>query len=581
MKFNEIKTRSDLANFLKIPQKKLSYILYIKGIDNLYTSFEIPKKNGGIRNIHAPTEDLKSIQQKISQSLWEYHQYILKENNIKSNISHAFQKEKSILTNAKIHRNKRYVLNIDLENFFESFHFGRVKGYFEKNKFFLLSKEIATILAQLTCYQGYLPQGAPSSPVITNLICNTLDMKLIKLTNKYKLDYTRYADDLTFSTNNKDFLEKYPHFFEDLIKIVNKSGFKINDKKTRLQYKDSRQEVTGLTVNKKISVDRNYYKKTRSMAHSLYTKGEFMIDGEIGTINQLEGRFAFINQVEIYNSKITKKPENDFFNLSNKQKQYQKFLFYKYFLMNSKPVIVTEGKTDIDYIKSALKNLYLEYPNLINKKHDGTFEFNITFLSRKERLEQFLNIQREGADTLKNIYNFYSNKNESRFPNFSNQLKSAKLIPKNPVILILDNEIFNKDKPLNKFANYINLDKNLNGKSAFEANQYCNITSNLYLLTHQLVSNLSECEIEDLFDKTTLDTEISGKTFERDKALFDPNIHYGKAIFANFISKNYLKVNFDNFRQMLNNLNTIIEIHKIPSNLSQLSKELEFQNTKS
>ena len=122
---------------------------------------------------------------------------------------------------------------------------------------------MATTIAQIACYEGKLPQGAPSSPIITNMICNIFDMRLLRLAKKYKLDYTRYADDLSFSTNNKDFLNIEEQFFEELSKEVERAGFSINDKKTRVQYKDSRQEVTGIVVNKKLNVDRDYYKKTR------------------------------------------------------------------------------------------------------------------------------------------------------------------------------------------------------------------------------------------------------------------------------------------------------------------------------
>ena len=102
-------------------------------------------------------------------------------------------------------------------------------------------------------------------------------MRLLKIAKSYKLDYTRYADDLTFSTNDELFLQRKDEFFQKLKNEIELSGFKINDKKTRLQYKDSRQLVTGLVVNEKINVPREYYKDTRAMAHSLYTKGEFTI----------------------------------------------------------------------------------------------------------------------------------------------------------------------------------------------------------------------------------------------------------------------------------------------------------------
>ena len=128
-------------------------------------------------------------------------------------------------------------------------------------------------------------------------------MRLLKIAKKYKLDYTRYADDLTFSTNDRKFLEIQEQFYQEVAKEIESSGFKINDKKTRLQFRDSRQEVTGVIVNKKLNVNRDYYKRTRAMAYELYTKGEFFIDGEAGTMNQLEGRFSFIDQLEQYNNK--------------------------------------------------------------------------------------------------------------------------------------------------------------------------------------------------------------------------------------------------------------------------------------
>lgn len=100
-----------------------------------------------------------------------------------------------------------------------------------KNKNYQLSQEVSTILAQLCCYNGKLPQGAPTSPIISNLICNILDIRLLHIARKYKLDYTRYADDLTFSTNNKLFLYNQSEFIEKLTAEINNFGFTVNDKK--------------------------------------------------------------------------------------------------------------------------------------------------------------------------------------------------------------------------------------------------------------------------------------------------------------------------------------------------------------
>lgn len=220
-KICDIKTRNELADFLKIPRQKFTQILYSVYPNNCYTTFEIPKKKGGTRNISAPNDVLKEIQQRIATALIDYRQALIADNCISTNASHAFEKGKSIISNARIHRNKRFVLNIDLRDFFDCFHFGRVCGYFEKNKFFMLTHEVAVILAQLSCYQGKLPQGAPTSPVITNFMCQILDLKVINLSKKYKLNYTRYADDLTFSTNDKRFIEKCSEFIDRLDKIIN------------------------------------------------------------------------------------------------------------------------------------------------------------------------------------------------------------------------------------------------------------------------------------------------------------------------------------------------------------------------
>lgn len=555
--FGEIKTRNELADYLKIPRKQLSYVLYVKGVNKLYKSFEINKKNGGVRKINAPLEELKDIQRKLAQALYKQMKRKQKKEN---HISHAFEKNKSIITNAKIHRNKRIVLNIDLENFFESIHFGRVRGFFIKNNNFLLPTEVATVIAQISCYEGKLPQGSPSSPIISNLICEILDYRISKIAKRYKLDYTRYADDLTFSTNDKKFLGLQTDFFKEISKEIIRAGFKINEKKNRLQYKDSRQVVTGLVVNEKINVNRMYYKETRAMAHQLYKHGSFQINGETGTLNQLEGRFAFINQLTWYNNKIDDGKHN-FYELSSRERQYQKFLFYKYFFANPKPLIVTEGKTDIAYLKSALKNLYSEYPKLITKNSDGTFDYKVSFLKKTKRLRYFLNINLDGGVALKNIYNFFNSNNaKNSAPNYLEYFKKiSSTLPENPVILLFDNEIkSNNEKPIGNFLNHARIDDNK--RAILEKKYMVNIIDNLYLLTVPLVKGKSECDIEDLFDNMTLSHKIGGRTFtKRDK--YDVSMYYGKEMFSKYILNNYSEIDFNEFRSVLDNINNIIDLY--------------------
>ena len=558
-----IKTRNDFAKFIGVKLQTLTYLLYIKKIDNCYNTLEIPKKNGDTRTICVPNKNLKKVQKKLYNKLSTYYDEIKTQNNFTSKISHGFEKNRSIVTNAEVHKNKRYVVNLDLLDFFPSINFGRVRSYFIKNNYFEINDDIATILAQLTCYKGTLPQGAPTSPLIANMICNIMDIRILKIAKKYRLDYTRYADDLTFSTNNKYFLNDYDKFLEDIKNIIHRSGFELNSKKTRLLFSNSRQEVTGLVVNKKISVPKEYYKNTRAMAHSLYKNGYFLIDDEVGTIEQLEGRFSFINQTNLYNIDNKKK---DMWHLNSKEKQYQKLMIYKTFYANEKPLIITEGKTDVLYIKAALKKYYKYFPNLITKKDNGNFVFHVNFFKRKQKHSYYLNLVKDGADTIKNIYSncYIKTKNNKNITTVHDFKKLRGERETNPVILIFDNEmVSNKDRPLKKFLNEIKV--NASQKDKLKENLYINICDNLYLCTYQL-NNKEACEIEieDLFPADVLEHEINGRKFSKKDSTHD-NGFYGKNEFSQYVYSNYESIDFSNFISLLSAINEIIELY--PNNI--------------
>lgn len=552
--------RDHLAIRLDVPIKKLTYLLYVIKTENCYTSFEIPKKDGTSRIISTPNDELKDVQRRLANLLYEKQRQIWKKQNLSPNISHGFEKKKSIITNAKIHRNKRFVLNIDLESFFDSFHFGRVRGYFHKNRNFELDIDTATVIAQLTCYNGSLPQGAPTSPIITNLICQILDFRLLNTAKKYKLDYTRYADDLTFSTNNKHFMKSNKDFIKEISKVVEKAGFKINERKSKLQYRDSKQTVTGLVVNKKINVDKKYFRTTKAMAHSLYTKGKFLIDGEEGTIDQLEGRFSFINRLDKYDNLTSNNKMRNAHTLNERERQYQRFLFFKYFWCSQKPVIVTEGKTDIFYLKAALKNCYEKFPQIIEKKSNGTYEYKVGFFHKTKRMKYFFNIVKDGADTINQIYYHYTGSNNCI--NYCEIFKKYNSIPANPIILLFDNEIErNNNKPICKFTGYTKL--NVENKNTFKTQLKIKLLNdaNLHLITNPIIGDKSECELEDLFDKETYEHIINGKTFSP-KENYSIDKHYGKEIFSKYIYSNYDKIDFSNFLPILNNINDIVMEYK-------------------
>ena len=226
-------------------------------------------------------------------------------------IAHGFKEGFSIATNAAFHRNKRYVFNLDLKDYFPSINLGRVLGFFIKDRNFSLDPRIATIIAQIACHHNQLPQGSPCSPVISNLITHILDLKLNKLARSERCSYTRYADDLTFSTNEKQFPNSIARLVSEssdkwvagdkLTARIFRSGFRINELKTRMQHCDSRQDTTGLIVNKKINVRHEYYKQTRAMCHHLFTEGFCYTDSGNGpqpiSDASLEGRMSFIYQI--------------------------------------------------------------------------------------------------------------------------------------------------------------------------------------------------------------------------------------------------------------------------------------------
>ena len=183
----------------------VAYILYKLSMAAKYTTFHIPKKSGGFRQIDAPIGHVKNLQSQLARLLAQCRLEIETAGPKRKSLSHGFRKSHSIITNARPHKNRRYVLNLDIENFFPSFNFGRVRGFFLKNNSFKLNEKVATIVAQIACKDGVLPQGSPCSPIISDLIAHLLDVRLAQLAKLHKCTYSRYADDLTFSTNQKAF----------------------------------------------------------------------------------------------------------------------------------------------------------------------------------------------------------------------------------------------------------------------------------------------------------------------------------------------------------------------------------------
>lgn len=247
-----------------LPYDKLKSLIYPMP---WYKQFTIAKRSGGLRIINAPSLKLKRLQRKLADYLTST------QGAVKPSV-HGFARGKSIVTNAKSHSLPRtkHILNIDIEDFFPSISFYRVRGLFQGEPF-NFSYQLATVLAQLTTYKNRLPQGAPTSPIISNLICRSLDRDLIALAKENRAIYTRYCDDITISFSNgmasqlpKDICEINVSgviLGSEIKKIFDKNSFKLNAQKTRLSSINHRLEVTGLTVNKFPNIRRKFVDEIR------------------------------------------------------------------------------------------------------------------------------------------------------------------------------------------------------------------------------------------------------------------------------------------------------------------------------
>lgn len=275
-RFFNLKTRHDVASFFGINELELERMLYKGNFSRNYKTFLIKKKNGKLRKIDAPNKWIKLLQKRL-------HEVMAMIYMPKSSAS-AYIGERGVIYNAKHHVKKKYVLNLDLKDFFPSINFGRVRGMFMSFPF-ELPVNVSSILAQLCCYNKQLPQGAPSSPIVSNIICSKMDTELFHLARKRGCDYTRYADDITISTNSDRFPEEIAtiewnnnkislSLGTSLVSIITNNGFIINEEKTNMRKKGARQVVTGIVVNEKVNVRRDFIKSIRGALNAFEKFGE-------------------------------------------------------------------------------------------------------------------------------------------------------------------------------------------------------------------------------------------------------------------------------------------------------------------
>ena len=257
----------DVALLLDVAYSHLTYLLYRRPPAESYRTFSIRKKSGDTRLICAPRSALAAVQSKLHQVL----QAVYKPRPC----VHGFVRGRGIHSNAAVHQRRANVFNTDLKDFFGTINFGRVFGML-KARPYELPENVAAVLAQICCFNNALPQGAPTSPVVSNMICAKLDGELMRLAKKTRCTYTRYADDITFSTSRKLFPQAIGVPVDgiqsivgsQLAEIIESNGFEVSPNKTRLLNCYVRQEVTGLTVNEFPNVRRKYVRQVRAMLHA-------------------------------------------------------------------------------------------------------------------------------------------------------------------------------------------------------------------------------------------------------------------------------------------------------------------------
>ena len=273
-RLHSIYTKYDLAKEIGVPAQLVTRRAFMTDQSSLYAVHMIPKRSGGTRTISAPYWPMLNIQHKLLSLLEELYR--------PSTRVMGFVKGRGIKENAECHVGKRLILNIDIENYFPSVHAGRIRRRLMARPY-SLSDDVATTIAKLCTLNGELPIGAPTSPILANIISSSLDQQLSTIAKRHGCFYTRYADDITFSTNKRSFpiaiASKDPSapgkviIGVDLNEAFSTGGFKLNAQKSRILDRTMRQEVCGVTCNVKVNANRRILREVRSILYKWHTYG--------------------------------------------------------------------------------------------------------------------------------------------------------------------------------------------------------------------------------------------------------------------------------------------------------------------
>ena len=297
-KYNEILLSFNLVNTSNI--KEVNKILYnvSNNIDANYEEIIIHKKTGGLRFLNAPSKTLKDIQKRILKNVLEEKKT--------SNYTYAYIKGCSIIDNAKPHVDKSKIVKLDIKDFFDNINFNMVYSTCFNET--LYPKKLGMLLANLCTYNNSLPQGAPTSGYISNIVLRSFDEKIGLFCKNNDIEYTRYCDDMTFSGdfNTRKLIKK-------VNELLYEEGFCLNKKKIVVVNKKNRQQVTGIVVNNKLSIRKSYKKKIRQEVYYINKFGlkSHLIKRKIKLeekdyLNKLLSKINFVLQVEKNNLEFQK-----------------------------------------------------------------------------------------------------------------------------------------------------------------------------------------------------------------------------------------------------------------------------------
>ena len=302
-----IRDTTQLSAYLGVRRKTLHNV--VRCVNDHYARIAVPKSNGGTRILYAPSSCIKEMQRSILRHILRYIPV--------SHYATAYVEGRSLRDNAAPHVGKKYLLKMDITDFFGSISFSQVlSSAFNSNYF---PKQIGYLLTTICCRKDFLPQGAPTSPALSNIVMKSFDENIGAWCKERGITYTRYCDDLTFSSDS----ELY-HVFKKASAMLEEMGFEVNEKKTGFITNASRQSVTGIVVNEKISIPRDYKRQLRQEVYYVLKYGleeSIMMQGriEFAPTDYIDGQRYLMQLIGKVDYVLSIEPDNVWFENAKQQ----------------------------------------------------------------------------------------------------------------------------------------------------------------------------------------------------------------------------------------------------------------------